>query len=76
MAKKYGRLNEDWRSDLKQGFNECYRVLKPYGTLIFKWNENQVPVSELVRIFGKEPLYGQMRTGKMSDTVWLAFMKV
>lgn len=75
MAKKYGRLNIDWKADLKQGFDECMRVLKPYGTLNFKWNENQVLVSELIKIFGKEPLYGQMRTGKMSTTVWLAYLK-
>ncbi len=76
MAKKYGRLNLDWKQDLKQGFDECMRVLKPNGTLIFKWNENQIKVSQLIQIFGVEPLYGQMRTGKMSDTVWLAFMKL
>lgn len=75
MAKKYGILNDDWRQDIKQGFDECIRVLKPFGTLIFKWNENQIKVSELISIFGMQPLYGQMRTGKMSDTVWLAFMK-
>lgn len=76
MAKKYGRLNPDWESDIKQGFSECYRVLKPNGTLIFKWNENQIKVSRLIKLFGIEPLYGQMRTGKNSVTVWLAFMKI
>lgn len=40
LVKKYGKLNIDtWKEDLKQGFNECMRVLKPCGTLIFKWNE-------------------------------------
>lgn len=37
MAKKYGTLNKDtWREDLKQGFKECWRVLKKDGFLIFK----------------------------------------
>lgn len=31
-----------WRQDIRQGFEECFRVLKPYGTLIFKWSEVQV----------------------------------
>ena len=39
LAKKYGLLGENWREDLKQGFCECMRVLKPNGTLIFKWCE-------------------------------------
>lgn len=76
MAKKYGRLNLDWRTDIQQMFTEAYRVLKVNGTLIFKWNENQIKVSELIKIFGIEPLYGQMRTGKDNKTVWLAFMKI
>ena len=40
LAKKYGTLDKDtWPQDIRQGFNECMRVLKPNGTLIFKWNE-------------------------------------
>lgn len=30
--KKYGRLNKKtWRSDLRTGFKEAFRVLRPYG---------------------------------------------
>ena len=37
MAKCYGRLNkETWKEDLKQGFHECFRVLKKGNMLIFK----------------------------------------
>ena len=36
LAAKYGKLGEDWRADLRQGFKECFRVLKPEGTLVFK----------------------------------------
>ena len=40
LAKKYGKLKLDtWKDDIRQGFNECMRVLKQNGTLIFKWNE-------------------------------------
>lgn len=39
MAQKYGVLFPTWETDLKAGFNECMRVLKPEGVLIFKWNE-------------------------------------
>src|SRR5687768_1888158 len=47
--KKYGRLNATtWREDLAAGFAECFRVLKPHGVLIFKWNETQIPVGQVL----------------------------
>ena len=75
MAKKYGKLDKDnWRQTLHDGFAECMRVLKPYGTLIFKWNETQIPVKEVIRAIGQEPLYGN-RSGKQNKTHWMAFIK-
>lgn len=73
LAAKYGKLDEKmWRYDLRQGFNECMRVLKPNGTLVFKWNEDQISVGECVLNFGKEPLLG-FRRGK---THFLVYMKM
>lgn len=71
LAKKYGTLDETWPFDLRQGFTECMRVLKPHGTLIFKWNEEQIKLSELLDAIGQQPLFGDKR-GK---THWLVFMK-
>jgi ubiquinone/menaquinone biosynthesis C-methylase UbiE len=71
LAKKYGRLDELWQFDIRQGFNECMRVLKPNGTLIFKWNEDQIPLQEVLDAIGYKPLFGNKR----SKTHWLVFMK-
>ena len=72
LAQKYGKLNkETWRDDLKQGFVECFRVLEPGGILIFKWNEDQIKVTEVSKVFPVRPLFGQ-RGGK---THWLVFVK-
>ncbi|WP_141432052.1 methyltransferase domain-containing protein [Bacillus sp. 03113] len=71
LAKKYGKLEESWQSDIKQGFDECMRVLKPNGTLIFKWNEEQIKLSEILRVIDIKPLFGNKR----SKTHWLVFMK-
>lgn len=73
-AQKYGRLFPTWETDLKQGFDECMRVLDENGVLIFKWNEFQIPVSKIIEIFGKEPLFGH-KSGKNSKTHWMCFMK-
>lgn len=74
MAKKYGTLTKDWHSDLKLGFDECMRVLKPHGTLIFKWNEHSIKTSELIKVLGSEPLFGH-KTLQTSKTIWMAWMK-
>lgn len=74
MAKKYGRLVGDWEGMLRQGFRECFRVLKTNGTLIFKWNEDQIPVSQILALTDQKPLYGH-RSGKASKTHWIAFIK-
>ena len=71
MAKKYGKLPENWQEELKQGFDECMRVLKPNGTLIFKWSEVQIPLTEVLKCFSVRPLFGNKR----SKTHWLVFMK-
>lgn len=73
MAKKYGKLNkETWPQDIKCGFEECMRVLEPYGILIFKWNEEQIKLREILKLVEYKPLFGDRR----SKTHWLVFMKV
>jgi len=48
------------------------RVLKPSGTLIFKWNENQVKLKDVLKaIEPYSPLFGNKR----SQTHWLVFTK-
>lgn len=74
MSKKYGRLPENWRDVIHDGFHECMRVLKMNGTLIFKWNEFDIPVREIINAIGVEPLFGN-RCGKQQKTHWMCFMK-
>ncbi len=71
LAKKYGKLDDLWQFDIRQGFNECMRVLKTNGTLIFKWNEDQVSLQEVLDAIDYKPLFGNRR----SKTHWLVFMK-
>lgn len=51
------------------------RVLKVGGTLIFKWNETQVKLSDVLSAIAPfEPLLGQ-RVKSNGKTIWLTFMK-
>jgi len=74
LAAKYGKLGKDWRDDLRQGFAECFRVLRTHGTLVFKWNETQVKLREVLALTPHRPLFGNT-SGKKAGTHWLVFMK-
>jgi SAM-dependent methyltransferase len=74
LAKKYGKLGQDWREDLRAGFAECFRVLRPNGALIFKWNEHEVRVAEILALTPERPLFGN-RCGKAAKSHWIVFMK-
>ena len=74
LAKKYGKLGTDWRDDLRAGFAECFRVLRPNGTLIFKWNEHEIPVAQILALTPEQPLFGN-RCGKTAKSHWIVFMK-
>lgn len=74
FTKKYGILSGDWRDVLRRGFSECFRVLKPSGTLIFKWAESDHPVSAILALTDEKPLFGH-KSAKKSRTHWLVFMK-
>lgn len=75
VANKYGYLKKDtWRDDLQKGFAECFRVLKPDGVLVFKWNECHIPLKEILPLAPKQPLFGQ-RGGRSYKTHFIVFMK-
>lgn len=74
LAKKYGRLIGDWRDEIREGFKECFRVLKENGTLVFKWNTTDVSLSEILELAPTRPLFGHT-TGRQSKTHWLCFLK-
>ncbi len=47
------------------------RVLEPFGILVFKWNEQQIKMSEILKLIDYKPLFGDRR----SKTIWAVFMK-
>ena len=79
----YGTLDPTtWQTDILKGFNECWRVLKDYGVLIFKWsksNDNRknrdVSIAEILKLLPQRPLFGHPSGSKM-NTIWMCFMKI
>lgn len=47
------------------------RVLKPTGTLLFKWSNNQIEFNEIFKAIGQRPILGDRRGG----TRWSVFIK-
>lgn len=74
LVKKYGCLDDNWRTVLHDGVKECMRVLKPNGVLIFKWSECHIPANKVWQAIGEKPLFGH-HSGKKSQTYWGCFMK-
>lgn len=72
---KYGWLPaHGWKNILRKGFSECFRVLEPHGFLIFKWNETDIKVSEILKLTPYKPIFGHI-SGKRSNTHWICFSK-
>lgn len=68
LGMRYGALKRDTaRDDLRLGLSECWRVLKPGGTLIFKWAGDLGGID-----FPAQPIVG---TRSRHETRWLVFYK-
>jgi len=74
FAKKYGRLFPTWETDIRAGVEECMRVLKPNGVLIFKWSDVEISVNRILDVINHTPLFGHS-TGNSLKTTWMTFMK-
>ncbi len=72
LKAKYGTLPKNWKEFIKQGFDECMRVLKPNGTLVMKWSCNQISGSEILKAIETKPILGTRRSKK---NYWWIFMK-
>jgi SAM-dependent methyltransferase len=82
LNQDYGLLNfETWQSDVKIAFRELWRILKPEGVLLFKWNDHDVKFDKVLKLFPVKPLFGQQvkvsnSKNHPSSTIWFCFMKL
>jgi hypothetical protein len=88
MVRCFGQLSpETWRSDIKDGFKELWRLLKPMGVLLFKWSNQQIPSNEILKLLPVEPIIYQISQNKPNryekgkrvrevQTLWFCFMKI
>lgn len=74
QVEKYGKLPKDWKKWMTKAFSECWRVLAKNGTLIFKWYEYHIKLSEVLECAPCQPIAGNKKP-KQSKTHWLIFFK-
>ena len=77
MEMKYGALHaETWQADLKDGFDELWRVLKPGGTLVFKFSDCDVDFRDVIKLAPAQPLFGTVTNNrKTAENRWFVFYK-
>lgn len=76
IVRKYGALRaSSWRSDLRKGFEELFRVLKPGGTLVFKFADDAADFKEVLDLAPQPPLFGTMTNQNRTETRWYVFYK-
>jgi len=91
MVRTFGSLEPDtWAEDLKKGFRELWRILKPFGILILKWSNHQINSNDVIKLAPEKPLFYQIssnlyRGGSRKralhgmdrvQTLWFCFMKI
>ena len=86
--RRFGWLNaETWQSDMKKAFSELFRVLKPYGVLVFKWNNFSTSSTEILKLSPYPPLFYNVisraqrkindhSSARAERTLWFCFMKI
>lgn len=78
ITKKYGYLGDNWKIELSLMFKECWRILKPGGTLIIKWADVDIPPRKVLNCFEnwEERLDVSTHTKKgVNNTYFFSFYK-
>ena len=63
---------------LKRGLPNVSEYWRVVEILIFKWNENQISVREILSLTDEKPIFGHItRKHKINQTAthWITFMK-
>jgi len=77
IKQKYGALHaETWQTDIRCAFQELWRVLRPGGTLTFKFASNSIDFDCVLDELPRDPMYGTTTNKKNGyETRWFTFYK-
>lgn len=75
MTTKYGYLGDEWKTDIKKGFSEVFRVLDKYGTLILKWSDINIQLKDILSLTEERALFGTRTKKGVNNTYFIVFFK-
>ena len=77
MYYKYGTLHKTWEDDLRRGFAECFRVLKPNGTLVLKWCDSYKSLDVVLSFTPHKPVLSHCTPSRSGSkhTYFVVFIK-
>jgi ubiquinone/menaquinone biosynthesis C-methylase UbiE len=75
LNKKYGSLGNNWKEDTKKAFDSIWRVLDVHGTLIFKYSDLDIKVTDMLKLFPQKALFGTRTKRAVNSTYWIVFFK-
>jgi hypothetical protein len=75
ISKKYGSLGNNWKEDTKKAFDSIWRVLDIHGTLIFKYSDLNIKITDMLKLFPVKALFGTKSKKAVNSTYWIVFFK-
>lgn len=77
MYYKYGTLDANWKETIRNGFSECFRVLRPNGTLIFKWCDSYKSLKDVLCLTPYRPIFSHKTISRSGAkyTYFVVFVK-
>ena len=75
ISKKYGSLGQNWKEDTTKAFDSIWSKLDIHGTLIFKYSDLNIPVTEMLKLFPVKALFGTKTKKSVNSTYWIVFFK-
>ena len=72
---KYGSLGNNWKEDTKKAFNSIWSKLDSHGTLIFKYSDISIKLSEMLGLFPQKALFGTRTKKGVNNTFFIVFFK-
>lgn len=64
-------MKNENRNTERRNYQDCFRVLRNDGVLVFKWNSEQIPFADVVKLSPYKPIFGDKR----AKTRWKVFVK-
>tara|TARA_R110000737_G_scaffold351666_1_gene394609 strand:- start:381 stop:866 length:486 start_codon:yes stop_codon:yes gene_type:complete len=75
INKKYGNLGENWKEDTTKAFESIWSKLDINGTLIFKYSDLNIKLTDMLNLFPIKPLFGTRTKKSVNSTYWICFFK-